>query len=449
MLTSLSLILFASLFVSFGIPYAAADNYVEMLDDFKKKDGITKLFGVSGHISSNFANMTVIFPDESTTDSSVSVTARGYFQTFIMLDTTDPAGLYTVVIHPYNDTVISSQLDTSFFLSDYDGMLDIHIKRNAVLDCKDSSVHCVEPAISHIPKSFGVRFFNDDYDTHQMKIGSITGDLILPEGDSISYPQKTGTFEYNCVIHPWITGKLHVTDAPSIKYIDDAADTTSITSIPVMKGTIQNNNLQTQYRTDDCGICYVGVVTKIIDGDTIHVDKKSVRLALVNTPEKRQVGYDDATNFVRESCPVGSKILVDVDDILRSDGRGVNFAQITCGTININKSLMNNNLASMYDSFCTESEFMYESWTRHDCDKSKTISDVVTKYTTTKDVTVLITNNTIPLNATANVENSSNDATGIIYIIVVAILLICLALWYVKKDHSSQNTSFTSIEFLE
>ena len=56
MLTSLFLILFASLFVSFGIPYAAADNYVEMLDNFKKKDGITKLFGVSGHISSNFAN---------------------------------------------------------------------------------------------------------------------------------------------------------------------------------------------------------------------------------------------------------------------------------------------------------------------------------------------------------------------------------------------------------
>jgi len=448
MLTSLFLILFASLFVSLGIPYVAADNYVEMLDDFKKKDGIAKLFGVSGHTSSNFANMTITFPDESTTESSVSVTDRGYFQTFIMLDSTDPAGLYTVVIHPYNDTAISSQLDTAFFLSDYDGMLDIHIKRNAVLDCKDSSEYCVEPAISHIPKSFGVRFFNDDYNTHQMKIGSITGDLILPDGDSISYPLTTGTFEYNCVIHPWINGKLHVTDVPSIKYIDDAVDVIFITSIPVVDGIIQNNNLQAQYDTDDCGICYVGIVTKIIDGDTIHVDTKPVRLALVNTPEKKQTGYTEANEFVSNSCPVGSSILVDVDDIYPSDSRGVEFAQVTCGVLNINESLMVMELAKMYDSSCTESEFMYETWARHDCVKPVTIFDELKKDI---HVPIIITNNTdIPLNVTASIEIISNDDAGIIYIIVVTIVLvICLALWYVKKDQSSQNTSFTSIEFLE
>ncbi len=440
----LFLVLYIISVMSFGVPYVAADDYVKMLDDMRQKDSIAKLFRVSGQISDNFADMTVTYPDESVMKSSVSVTDRGYFQTFVMLEPADPAGLYMVVIHPYNDTAVSPLLRTSFFLSDYDGLVDIHIKRNSVIACNGISQYCVEPNITHIPKSFAVRFFNDDYDNHQMKIGSVTGDLILPGGDSIIYPQKTGTIEYNCVIHPWIDGKLHVTDVSSIKYIYE----TTHTSIPIFdntQDTIQSNTLQFQYNVNDCGMCYVGVVTKIVDGDTIYVDKKPVRLALVNTPEKRQTGYDDATSFVLGSCPIGSQILVDVDDILSTDELGVNFAKITCGNVNVNESLMKKGLARMYDSFCTESEFMYEAWATHNCDKPKTIIEHVIP-----DVVVVTPNSTIVANYTIPIENISKDNSGIIYIVAVFIvLLICLILWYHKKNQSSQNTSFPNTVWLE
>ena len=434
------------------IPYAAAIDYVEVLDNFKHKDSTTKLFEISGHISSDFANMTVVYPDESVVISSVPVTDRGYFQSFVMLKPTDPAGLYNVVIHPFSGTVVSPTMNTSFFLSDYDGMLDIHIVRNSVLKCKDSSKYCMVPAISHIPKSSGVRFFNDDYDNHQIKIGSVMGDLILPDGDSILYPQKTGTIEYNCVIHPWINGKLHVSDVPSIMYIDETkSGNTEI--IPTHSkediATSKNNILQNQYNLGaSCSMCYVGTVTKIVDGDTIYVDKKSVRLALVNTPEKRQTGYAEATEFVKNSCPIGSNVLVNVDDLLPSDARGVPFAQVTCGDVNINESLMVMGLAKMYDTFCTESEFMYETWATNNCDKENTPSNILDKDINMK---IIKNNDTILLDVTGNIEIVSEKDTKIIYIIVVVIvLLVCASLLvYLKKNTTPQSPSFTNIEYLE
>lgn len=283
----------------FSVDYAAADtpeivDYIEMLDDVRKKDSIPKLFGVSGHVSSNFANMTVTYPDTTTVTSLVSLTNRGYFQSFILLESDDPAGLYSIVIQKYDDNIMLGELTTSFFLSDYDGMLDIHIRRNSVLECEGKQEYCMDPGMTHIPKSFGVRFLNDDFNTHKIKIDSITGDLILPDGDYVMYPQNTGTFEYFCTIHPWINGSITVSDIPSIKQHldDDNIPLTDKSSIP--KDTPEkNNNPQTtnfNYNINNCGMCYVGIVTKIIDGDTIQVDKKSVRLALIDTPEKREEG---------------------------------------------------------------------------------------------------------------------------------------------------------------
>ena len=423
---------------------AASTDYVEMLDDFRKKDGITKLFGLSGYTSSDFVNMTLTYPDESTALSSVTVTERGQFQTFVILGPSDPAGLYRVTITPYNSTAISVPISTSFFLADYDGMLDVHIPRNSVLECNGTVRYCMEPGITHIPKSFGVRLFNDDYDTHQIRVGSVLGDLILPDGDSIIFPKEAGTIDYNCVIHPWVDGKLHVSDVPRIKHVADVQSANVPTTH--FDGITQNNISQIQYDTSGCGVCYVGVVTKIVDGDTIYIDKKPVRLALVNTPEKRETGYDDATDLVSRSCPVGSRVLVDVDDVLPPDGRGVNFAQVTCNSININESLMNNGLAQMYDSFCTESEFMYESWAAHTCEKQETISGGVII-----SIPGVIQNNTTPSNATIPGDIILNDDGTIVYITVIPIvILVCLVLFFhVRKNKSPQNPSFTDIELLE
>ena len=461
------ILFFLVLVTLFGIHYAAAEtsnvsDYVEMSDDFRKKDSIPKLFGVSGHVSSNFANMTVTYPDTTIVTSLVSLTDRGYFQSFILLESDDPAGLYSILIQKYDDNIILGELSTSFFLSDYDGLLDIHIRRNSVLECEGKQEYCTEPGISHIPKSFGVRFLNDDFDAHRMKIGSITGNLILPDGDSVLYPQNTGTHEYFCTLHPWINGSITVSDISSIKqHVDNNNDIPLKDKSSIPKDTTRKNNTpQTNYdyninnninyninyNINNCGMCYVGIVTKIIDGDTIQIDKKSVRLALIDTPEKRQEGYDDATKLVKDSCPIGSTVLVNIDDVFPTDGVGVNFAQITCGTTNINESLMNNNLAKMYDYSCTESEFMYDTWAKHNCNEPEIIIlPIVPKNNFSANA-----NNTISQNNTTLIEEIIENNQSSYLLVIVIVILICLVLYlYVRKNQTLQNKSFTNIEFLE
>lgn len=40
----------------------------------------------------------------------------------------------------------------------------------------------------------------------------------------------------------------------------------------------------------------------------------TIRLALINTPERSQKGYSKATDFTSSICPIGDKTLVDEDD---------------------------------------------------------------------------------------------------------------------------------------
>ena len=60
--------------------------------------------------------------------------------------------------------------------------------------------------------------------------------------------------------------------------------------------------------------CFNGVITEIIDGDTIDVNNVRVRLSMVNTPERGESGYNEVTAFTESICPLGSNALVDEDD---------------------------------------------------------------------------------------------------------------------------------------
>jgi micrococcal nuclease len=46
----------------------------------------------------------------------------------------------------------------------------------------------------------------------------------------------------------------------------------------------------------------VGIVTKVVDGDTLDINGIRIRLALVDTPEINQPGYDRAKQFVESLC---------------------------------------------------------------------------------------------------------------------------------------------------
>lgn len=108
--------------------------------------------------------------------------------------------------------------------------------------------------------------------------------------------------------------------------------------------------------------CIAGKVTRIVDGDTLYVDDISIRLSLVNTPERGEPGYGEATAFTASLCPVGSSALVDEDDGQTAGSYGRMVAKVSCGDEVLNEELLEKSHAVMYESFCGKSEFAVEPW---------------------------------------------------------------------------------------
>lgn len=113
--------------------------------------------------------------------------------------------------------------------------------------------------------------------------------------------------------------------------------------------------------------CMTGIVTSIIDGDTLEVDGQAVRFALVDTPK---IKYDggQALSFLEQICPVGSPVLIDQDDEQLEDAYGRVLGLIYCNDLNLNKELLDSGLGDLYSAFCDQSEFKDSDWaTKHGC----------------------------------------------------------------------------------
>jgi micrococcal nuclease len=118
--------------------------------------------------------------------------------------------------------------------------------------------------------------------------------------------------------------------------------------------------------------CFTGSVTRIVDGDTIHTSTMKIRLSLTNTPETYQDGFSEATEFTKKLCPVGSKILVDQDDLQRVDQYGRVLAKVFCGDKVLNFELLYNGHANILTQYCSTSEFSGEAWAkRYGCDSNE------------------------------------------------------------------------------
>ena len=108
--------------------------------------------------------------------------------------------------------------------------------------------------------------------------------------------------------------------------------------------------------------CFTDYVTRIVDGDTIHTATLKIRLSLTNTPEKYQDGFNEATEFTKKLCPVGSKILVDQDDLQPVDKYGRVLAKLFCEEKILNSELLYNGHANILTQYCSTSEFSGEEW---------------------------------------------------------------------------------------
>ncbi len=82
----------------------------------------------------------------------------------------------------------------------------------------------------------------------------------------------------------------------------------SISNEGNVAASINTNNspkINTKYGnvSSDClgkADCFTGVVTRVVDGDTVDVSDIRVRLALVNTAERGEAKYTEATEFVKK-----------------------------------------------------------------------------------------------------------------------------------------------------
>ena len=111
-------------------------------------------------------------------------------------------------------------------------------------------------------------------------------------------------------------------------------------------------------------LCLNGTVVKIVDGDTLEVGDYTVRLALINTPERGQAGYFEAKSFVANLCKVGSVAIVDQDDLQPFDIYDRLIGVVYCQGKNLNAELLHNNLAIIDTKYCAKSEFSDEEWAK-------------------------------------------------------------------------------------
>ncbi|MEM2760552.1 MAG: thermonuclease family protein [Nitrososphaerales archaeon] len=118
------------------------------------------------------------------------------------------------------------------------------------------------------------------------------------------------------------------------------------------------------YPCKGAALCFEGIVTRIVDGDTVDVDGKRIRLALVNTPERGEPGYSEARNFTSALCPLGSTVLVDQDDKQMYDRYGRMVAVVYCDGTLLNAELLSAGHAIILTSFCNVSEFGTEAWAK-------------------------------------------------------------------------------------
>lgn len=129
-------------------------------------------------------------------------------------------------------------------------------------------------------------------------------------------------------------------------------DNTSINNHNV--NTIQNIGGNQEY--DVSGRCY-----HVVDGDTIDVEGVGrVRLVGINTPERDEPGYQNATDYVK-SMVLGKTVNLDIDDAKHYDKYNRTLAVVYINNINLNKDLLKRGYAKIM--YIPPSEFNPYSWT--------------------------------------------------------------------------------------
>ena len=128
--------------------------------------------------------------------------------------------------------------------------------------------------------------------------------------------------------------------------------------------------------------CITEKVIRVVDGDTIYTKNHKIRLSLVDTPEVGESGYSQAKSFTMNTCPIGSIVTVDQDDLQPVDVYGRLLGKVYCENGMINEKLLENNFAVISTQYCHQSEFSGESWAQEYGCNAKTTTIEPTEHIT-------------------------------------------------------------------
>jgi micrococcal nuclease len=92
---------------------------------------------------------------------------------------------------------------------------------------------------------------------------------------------------------------------------------------------------------------------------------------MVNTPERGEPSYNEATELTESVCPVGGTALVDEDDGQKKGSYDRLIGAVYCNgntMSSLNQILLEEGKARVYEDFCDVSEFANEDWvTKYGC----------------------------------------------------------------------------------
>ncbi len=111
--------------------------------------------------------------------------------------------------------------------------------------------------------------------------------------------------------------------------------------------------------------CITGIVTQIIDGDTIKVNGQSIRFALASAPELNDSDGIESKDFIDSICPVGSTVLIDEDDGQTEGSYGRIIGVVYCNGKNLNEELIKSGNGYLASEFCSKSEFSNDIWAQN------------------------------------------------------------------------------------
>ena len=109
---------------------------------------------------------------------------------------------------------------------------------------------------------------------------------------------------------------------------------------------------------------YDGQITRVIDGDTLLIDQTTIRLSLVNSPERHERGYQEAKDFALTVCPIGVNAEFVEDRWQPKDKYGRSVGLVYCNDMMLNELLLTNGHAEISTYFCDKSEFGNDGWAR-------------------------------------------------------------------------------------